>query len=410
MYIKLPEKVQYILRTLLENGFEAFVVGGCVRDSLLNKVPKDWDITTNANPQDIKNMFVHTIETGEKYGTITVVIGNDAYEITTYRIDGNYINNRYPDSIEFTSSLGDDLRRRDFSINAMAYNQYFGLIDLYDGKEDLDNKIIRCVGHPINRFSEDYLRIIRCYRFAITHNFKIEKLTYQACKSLINKKCLKKLSKERIQRELDKILESDMDYNGFKLFMEIFVSIMSHVIGYLNWYDIENMDIFNVFNSLDKEDRLAWILYNYTSSVEECYDTLVQLKYPNKICKYIYDILTIFNDNIDDIGALKRTINKFGFDATKHGLYLKYYNNPDDQTTKDQLEQLEIIKDENQVVYKNQLMINGNDIKDNFEDIESIKIGKMLNMCLESVIDDIIINEKDELLNYCDFLISENII
>lgn len=411
MYIELPKNVEYILEKLMKSGFEAFVVGGCVRDSLLNKIPKDWDITTNAKPQDVKDIFEHTIATGEKYGTIVVVIENETYEVTSYRIDGDYTDNRRPDDIKFTSSLSDDLRRRDFSINAMAYNPYIGLVDLHHGKEDLDNKIIRCVGDPIDRFSEDYLRIIRCYRFAITYNFKIEELTYQACKNLIDKECLAKLPAERIQKELNKIFKSDINYNCFKLFMEIFESIMLQIVNCLTCNNMKDISIFDVFNSIDKQDRLAWVLYNYTSSIDCCDEILIKLKYSNKMREYIYGTLSIFIEDITCITSLKRAANKFGFDITKHGMYLKYYNNNySDTDIKNLIKQLKVIKNENQVVDRSQLAINGNDIKEHFKNINPIKIGKILDNCLMSVIDNNIANEKDKLLDYCSFLINEKII
>lgn len=411
MYIELPKNVEYILEKLMKSGFEAFVVGGCVRDSLLNKIPEDWDVTTNAKPQDVKDIFERTIATEEKYGTIVVVIENETYEVTSYRIDGDYTDNRRPDDIKFTSSLSDDLRRRDFSINAMAYNPYIGLVDLYHGKEDLDNKIIRCVGDPIDRFSEDYLRIIRCYRFAITYNFEIEELTYQACKNLIDKKCLVKLPTERIQKELNKIFKSDINYNCFKLFMEIFEFIMLQIVNCLTCNNMKDISIFDVFNSIDKQDRLAWVLYNYTSSIDCCDEILIKLKYSNKMREYIYGTLFVFIEDITCITSLKRAINKFGFDITKHGMYLKYYNNNySDTDIKNLIKQLKVIKNENQVVDRSQLAINGNDIKEHFKNINPIKIGKILDNCLMSVIDNNIANEKDKLLDYCSFLINEKII
>lgn len=161
MRIKLTEDVQYILNKLKENNYEAFVVGGCVRDSILKRPLKDWDITTNALPNQIMKLFEHTIPTGIKHGTVTVVINEKYFEVTTYRLDGNYTDNRHPDEVIFTSSLQEDLSRRDFTINSLAYNEEHGLIDIFNGVCDLKNKLIKCVGDPDKRFNEDALRMLR---------------------------------------------------------------------------------------------------------------------------------------------------------------------------------------------------------------------------------------------------------
>ena len=166
--IKLPETTEYIIEKIEKNGFEAFAVGGCIRDSLLGRVPNDWDITTSAKPEDIMNIFENTVETGIEHGTVTVVIDKEPYEVTTYRIDGDYTDGRHPDSVEFTENIEEDLSRRDFTINAMAYNNSTGLVDVFGGREDLENRVIRCVGNPKKRFEEDALRMMRGIRFFCT--------------------------------------------------------------------------------------------------------------------------------------------------------------------------------------------------------------------------------------------------
>ena len=195
--MKLPNNVQYILDKFDSNGFEAFIVGGCVRDSLLNKKPQDYDITTNAFPEKIEELFDKTIPTGIKHGTVTVLIDKNSYEVTTYRVDGEYLNNRKPKDVKFVSNIEEDLSRRDFTINAMAYSPYLGFKDCFNGKEDLKNKLIRCVGNPDKRFSEDALRMLRAIRFSCQLNFKIEKLTAESIRK--NFKLIKNISMERIQ-------------------------------------------------------------------------------------------------------------------------------------------------------------------------------------------------------------------
>ena len=207
MKISIPKNVKMILDTMHEAGYEAYIVGGCVRDVLLGRVPGDWDITTNALPQQTKKLFKRTVDTGIEHGTVTVMVGKEGYEITTYRIDGKYEDSRHPSEVTFTRDLTEDMRRRDFTINAMAYNEEEGLIDRFEGVKDLENKIIRCVGSPMERFSEDALRIMRAVRFAAQLDYEIEDETKEAIKELAPN--LKNISAERIQTELVKLLLSD---------------------------------------------------------------------------------------------------------------------------------------------------------------------------------------------------------
>ena len=207
MKIKLPENAKKILDTIHEAGYEAYVVGGCVRDAVLGRTPGDWDITTNALPQDIKKLFKRTIDTGIEHGTVTVMMGKEGYEVTTYRIDGKYEDNRHPSEVTFTKNLTEDMKRRDFTINAMAYSEEEGLIDRFGGLEDIEKKLIRCVGDPKERFSEDALRIMRAIRFSAQLDYSIEDETRKAIQELAP--TLEKISAERIQVELVKLLLSD---------------------------------------------------------------------------------------------------------------------------------------------------------------------------------------------------------
>ena len=205
--IDLPKNVKFIIDTLESAGYEAYAVGGCVRDSILGRTPNDWDITTSAKPLETKVLFKKTFDTGIKHGTISVLLGKEIYEVTTYRIDGEYEDARHPKEVTFTAELKEDLLRRDFTINAMAYNPTSGIVDLYGGIEDLKNHVIRCVGVPHDRFSEDALRIMRAVRFAAQLDYTIEEKTQEAIRELAG--TLSKISAERIQVELIKLLTSD---------------------------------------------------------------------------------------------------------------------------------------------------------------------------------------------------------
>ena len=202
----MPKNVDTAINLLQSAGFEAYAVGGCVRDSLLGKTPNDWDITTSAKPENMKSVFAdfHCIDTGIKHGTVTVVIDGEPLEITTFRLDGEYEDNRHPKSVTFTSNLGADLGRRDFTVNAMAYSKMTGTVDLFGGQNDLKNGIIRCVGDPDRRFNEDALRILRALRFASALDFEIEEKTAQSL--LKNRALLGNISEERIAKELLKLV------------------------------------------------------------------------------------------------------------------------------------------------------------------------------------------------------------
>lgn len=217
MNIVLPDSVKKILYTLEENGYEGYAVGGCVRDALLGRMPQDWDITTNAKPLQVKALFPRTIDTGLQHGTVTVMLDHVGYEVTTYRIDGEYEDGRHPKEVCFTGSLSDDLMRRDFTINAMAYNETEGLVDLFGGRKDLESGVICCVGEPKERFSEDALRMMRAIRFSAQLGFTIEKNTFAAIRELAP--TIQRISAERIRTELLKTLTSAYPYD-VRLFYE----------------------------------------------------------------------------------------------------------------------------------------------------------------------------------------------
>ncbi len=205
--IQLPEKVKYIISQLEQAGFEAYAVGGCVRDCLLGRNPNDWDVTTSAKPLEVKAVFGHTIDTGIQHGTVTVMLEREGFEVTTYRIDGEYEDSRHPREVIFTANLIEDLKRRDFTINAFAYNDKSGIVDAFHGMKDLSDGVIRCVGEASERFDEDALRILRAVRFSAQLGFMVAEETKAAIKILAPN--LRHISAERIQAELVKLLMSD---------------------------------------------------------------------------------------------------------------------------------------------------------------------------------------------------------
>ena len=212
--IKMPKGAEFIIRSLEKFGFEAYIVGGCVRDAVLGREPEDWDITTSARPEEVKSIFRTTVDTGIEHGTVTVLLPKDetgeevrSFELTTFRIDGEYEDSRHPKRVSFTSSLTEDLARRDFTINAMAYHMDMGLIDPFSGMIDLENKTLRAVGKAEERFKEDALRMMRGIRFSAQLNFSLEEDCFMGMRKL--RENMGKVSKERIAVELWKLLASE---------------------------------------------------------------------------------------------------------------------------------------------------------------------------------------------------------
>lgn len=228
-HITLPEDVNALLQTLNNGGYEAYIVGGCVRDSILGRIPQDWDITTSALPEQTKALFPHTFDTGIQHGTITVVLNKTNYEITTYRIDGDYADGRHPDEVSFTSNLEEDLLRRDFTMNAIVYHPAEGFRDPFGGQEDISRSLIRGVGEPAKRFQEDALRMLRCVRFAAQLGFQVDDATYTALQE--NAALIEKISVERIHEELDKLWKSPFPE---KLSLLLESGLLPHIDGLLD--------------------------------------------------------------------------------------------------------------------------------------------------------------------------------
>ena len=395
MIIDLPKNVENIIGSLEEHGFEGFAVGGCVRDSLLKKTPKDWDITTDALPVDMKKIFKKTFDTGIAHGTVTVLMDGVGYELTTYRIDGNYSDGRHPDSVSFSKSLSEDLCRRDFTINAMAYSNKKGIVDLFDGRKDLQNGIIRAVGDAKKRFDEDALRMLRAVRFAAQLGFKIDDDTFEAIKE--KAKLLSKVSKERIFVELNKSLNGDFAQN-IKM---VYTSGLYRYIG-------------KEFAKLDK-------------SIYDFYPR----KFPNK--KHMY--WAVFLENIENVEAVKKILFELKSDnATRNNTYLlvKELKNPLPSSDEDIrwslhrigadlfCDYIEILKSDKKNVYIldkidtienryslilkenhayeiSMLDITGKDLMD-IGISKGPKIGEVLEFLLKKVIENPLNNEKSSLL------------
>lgn len=395
MIIDLPKNVENIVGSLEEHGFEGFAVGGCVRDSLLKKTPKDWDITTDALPVDMKKIFKKTFDTGIAHGTVTVLMDGVGYELTTYRIDGNYSDGRHPDSVSFSKSLSEDLCRRDFTINAMAYSNKKGIVDLFDGRKDLQNGVIRAVGDAKKRFDEDALRMLRAVRFSAQLGFKIDDDTFEAIKE--KAKLLSKVSKERIFVELNKSLCGDFAQN----IKTVYISGLYRYIG-------------KEFAKLDKN------IYDFYPR-----------KFPNK--KHMY--WAVFLENIENVEAVKKILFELKSDnATRNNTYLlvKELKNPlpssdedirwslhrigadlfcdyieilkSDKKNVDILDKIDTIENRYSLILKenhayeiSMLDITGKDLMD-LGISKGPKIGEVLEFLLKKVIENPLNNEKSSLL------------
>lgn len=312
----IPKKVEFIIQTLIEHGFEAYAVGGCVRDSLLGKEPEDWDITTSAKPEEVKQLFRRTIDTGIAHGTVTVMLEKQGFEVTTYRIDGEYEDGRHPKQVEFTSKLEEDLKRRDFTINAMAFNKQTGIVDLFQGQEDMKRHMIRCVGEPIERFSEDALRMLRAIRFAGQLQFSIEEKTKKAIKEKAAD--LEQVSAERIRVELEKLLLSNQPE---QLLTAYEIGVTAIILP-----EFDKM--------IQTEQNNPHHIYNVGIH------SIVSIQKMNELCKRLninkktHSIL-VFTMLLHDVGKpIKRTIGEDGYDH--------FYGHPKESAlfTKDILKRL----------------------------------------------------------------------
>jgi len=435
--INIPKPVNDILKRLNNNGHEAFVVGGCVRDSFLGRIPEDWDITTSAFPEQVKKIFDKTYDTGIKHGTVTVLIDHLPYEVTTYRIDGGYEDCRHPTEVLFTSNIVEDLKRRDFTMNAIAYHPDKGFIDPYHGIEDIKHKIIRCVGKPEERFQEDALRMLRAVRFAAQLDFIIEKSTFEAIKT--NGRLISKVSSERIREELNKLLLSN---HPEKLLLLTETGIMDMILPEFQQcmlteqhypYHIYNVGehIIETVKNIEPDFILRWTMllhdmgkaltrttdekgmdhfYDHTVKSEEiAYNILRRLKFDNRSMNKIIRLIKWHDHPIEPTKkAVKRAVRVIGEDIIEDLFKVKEADmraqNP--EFLQERLIQLEHVKEIYEHIKHSQecfsmkdLAVNGSDLIDiGFK--EGKQIGRVLEKLLDYVIDRPEANQKEHLLEY----------
>ena len=389
MNIIIPKDVQFIIDTFYKNGYEAFMVGGCVRDSLLNRNPQDFDITTSATPDITQSLFDKTIPTGIKHGTITVLINNIPYEVTTYRIEEEYKDNRRPDKVNFVTNVKEDLSRRDFTINAFAYNSKIGLKDYFQGIEDLNNKIIRTVGVASDRFTEDALRMLRAIRFSSQLNFSIEAKTYDAI--LNNYKLILNISIERITSEFTKILLSPNAYKGLSILDD--TNILNLIIPDLTKYSFNDIDKL----PLDLSTRLAFILIN--TDLPTSNKILKNLRFDNKTIEKSLLLIREFNELSFCKSKIhcKKVINKVGRENIYYLLHIyevlnKYHNV---QVIKSYIDS---IINNNETLFIKELNIDGKILKNEIPNISGKEIGNTLTHLLNLVIEEKILNNASDLI------------
>lgn len=436
----LPNNVLNIISTLESKGFQCYVVGGCVRDMLMNITPKDYDLTTNAKPEDILKVFSHykTFDAGIKHGTVSVVMDNEVYEITTYRIDGDYLDNRHPSNVQFTSSLKEDLSRRDFTVNAMAYNPSTGLVDYFNGKKDVEYRAIRCVGDPEQRFSEDALRILRAIRFASIYNFTIECNTLNA---IINKKkLLSNISMERVSFELSKILVgSSCDY-VLRRFKDVFAVIIPEITTMFNFEQnnpnhnktlwkhtvcaVKNIDADPLLRMImllhdigkpisEKQDSLGVSHYSGHEKISSAVSSVIlkRLKYPNSFVDTAVYLISIHDINIKaDKVIIKKLLKTMGEENFRLIIKIKRADILAQSSYKreEKLDNLQKTEDLFKEIVSNNECYSLSDLDVNGSDLIHIgitqgkEIGETLNYLLNLVISDKCPNIKEELLKRID--------
>lgn len=439
MKIQLPEKVNTIIKTLQAHGYEAYAVGGCVRDSILGRIPDDWDITTSATPQETKALFHRTFDTGIEHGTITVLIEKDAFEVTTYRVDGEYEDSRHPKEVTFTRCLKEDLLRRDFTINAMAYNDTEGLVDIFGGIEDLEKKVIRCVGNARERFGEDALRIMRAVRFAAQLGFEIEEDTkagiIELAPTLVN------ISAERIQVELIKMMVSPnptllrkaYELGITKIILPEFDAMMETKQETLHhMYDVGEHTLKAIESvRADKVLRLTMLFHDIAKPKMKTVDEqgVAHFKMHDvegaEMTKQILRRLKFDNDTMNKVVKLvqyhdyrmpaqptnvRRAMNKIGEELFPYYLEVRMADTLAQSTymREEKLQNLEEIRacyeeilEKSECVSLKTLAVTGKDlIADGME--PGKEIGRVLGILLEHVLDDPSLNQKEILLKMKD--------
>ncbi len=388
MNLKIPPKVTRILDTLSCHGYEAYAVGGCIRDTILARTPDDWDITTSAKPEEVKELFRRTVDTGLKHGTVTVLLGDDGYEVTTYRIDGEYQDHRHPTEVAYASQLSEDLMRRDFTINAMAYNKQNGLVDLFGGMEDLQRKVIRCVGNPRERFTEDALRILRAVRFSAQLGFSIEEKTQEALTNLAP--TLVHVSQERIQVELVKLLTSS---NPHYVKLLDATGILKVILPELSQVEEETLCHLQRVPR-EKSLRLAALLLSLGE--KKAKTVLRRLKFDNDTIFTVGRLIKWYPYEIQSTQlAMRKALNQIGDDLLEPLLTFQEYRRPVEEL----FEILREVTGSGQCYQLKQLKLTGNDLIA-MGMTPGRQIGQYLKECLQMVLEHPECNETEYLQNY----------
>jgi tRNA nucleotidyltransferase (CCA-adding enzyme) len=380
--MKIPKNAVKILDKLTENGFEAYVVGGCVRDYIIGKEPKDWDITTSALPENIKKIFPHTVDTGIKHGTVTVIINRQSYEVTTYRIDGKYTDCRHPEEVTFTEDIKEDLSRRDFTMNAIAYNPDYGFQDPFNGRSDIEKRIIRGVGNAEMRFKEDALRMLRAVRFSAQTGFDIEEKTFDAVRR--NADLIKNISMERIKDETLKLICSD---NLEKMFLLKESGLYEYFFPELG--EIINDFTIKVLKNLPPDKILRLCAVTSSLGEKRTFELLKSLKLDNKTINETTAVIKRINDELTaDRHKTRILMSEVGEQTARNIVAVRFAQ----EIAKGNLakaKDIENVYDEiDEVIRKKQcynmkmLAINGKDIQN-----AGIKDGKLTGECLKNALE-----------------------
>ncbi len=381
--MKLPKNVDFILKELNKNGYEGYIVGGCVRDYLMGTEPHDYDITTSALPEEVKSIFSHTVDTGIQHGTVTVVIDKIGYEITTYRIDGEYKDNRHPEEVIFTDKLSGDLSRRDFTVNAIAYNPLNGYVDLFNGRDDINKKIIRGVGVPAKRFQEDALRMMRAVRFSAQLDFSIEENTLKALKD--NADLIENISIERIREEFFKLLLSNHNER-------LDILLNSGMTEYFLPEILNRKYDYSKINGLSKDIvvRLSYVLSHIDS--KNVNKIMKRLKTDNKTGAAVTNIVKYVDYKITDDYSMRKLINLTGENTLSLIEVMGALNNSD------MINEVNIYnRVKNDCCTLKSLDLTGNDLMS--IGIKGKEIGEVLNKALDLVMKEPDKNNREVLLN-----------
>lgn len=391
----IPQYISKVLNILNNNGYEGYLVGGCVRDTLMGKEPHDFDLTTNALPGEIISCFeeMKIIETGLKHGTVTVVSEGENVEITTYRIDGKYTDNRHPEKVSFTRNIHEDLSRRDFTVNAIAYSPYDGIVDIFGGRDDIKSEVIRCVGCPDTRFNEDGLRIMRAVRFASVLSFSIDDKTSESIHK--NRELLKNISAERIYSELKKLLSGKKAADVLKEYYDVLCVVFPALEKYKAQY-MKNVDLIKDSPN-DSVSRFVCLLYGMDAS--DIKSSLRCLKPDN----YLYDNVKILSECVlshvdtDEI-SVRYIMNKLSPENIERLAGLKKLFYPEFEYD-NFIEQYKLQLEKNACVRIKDLALGGNDLIE-LGIKKGPRIGEIMNQLLKAVIENKCSNNREELKNY----------